>query len=135
MTIAGINVIAVLAATIAGMAIGALWYSPLLLAQPWMRAIGKRPEDIMPTPRPFIVAGLSNLVMATMLAGLMFHVGGAQIRTGVISALLVWLGFVATTIAVNHQFQGMPFALTLIDAGHWLAVLVLMAVVIGAFGT
>ncbi len=134
MTIAGINVIAVLAATIAGMAVGALWYSPLLFARPWMRAIGKEPTDIKPTPRPFFVAGIANLVMATMLAGLMFHVGGAQIRTGVVSALLVWLGFVATTIAVNHQFQGQPFALTLIDAGHWLAVLVVMAVVIGAFG-
>lgn len=134
MTIVGINVIAVIAAAIAGMAVGALWYSPLLFARPWMRAVGKSPDDVKPSPRPFIVAALSNLVMATMLAGLMFHVGGAQIRTGVISALLVWLGFVATTIAVNHQFQGMPFALTLIDAGHWLAVLVAMAVAIGAFG-
>jgi hypothetical protein len=39
-----------------------------------------------------------------------------------------------TTIGVNHAFSGASPKLTLIDGGHWLAVLVVMGAVIGAFG-
>jgi len=52
----------------------------------------------------------------------------------VISALFTWGGFVVSTILVNNAFSGRRYALTAIDAGHWLAVLVLMGVVIGWMG-
>ena len=35
---------------------------------------------------------------------------------------------------VNNAFGGRRYVLTVIDAGHWLAVLVLMGVVIGWMG-
>jgi O-antigen/teichoic acid export membrane protein len=101
-----VSLVAIIAAAISGMAVGALWYSPLLFARPWMRALGKSEGDIQPGSRPFIVAALGNLVMAFMLSGVAFHMGGANVRTAVISAVLIWTGFVATTIAVNHRFQG-----------------------------
>ena len=46
----------------------------------------------------------------------------------------VWTGFVITTMGVNHTFGGQKPMLTLIDGLYWLAVLVLMGAVIGAFG-
>ncbi|HSO46981.1 MAG TPA: DUF1761 domain-containing protein, partial [Rhizobiaceae bacterium] len=39
-----------------------------------------------------------------------------------------------TTLVVNHRYGGFGWDLTLIDAGHWLAVLLVMGAVIGAFG-
>ncbi len=42
--------------------------------------------------------------------------------------------FVVTTNGVNNAFLMKPLALTIIDAGHWLFVLLLMGVIIGAFG-
>jgi hypothetical protein len=41
---------------------------------------------------------------------------------------------VITTLAVNHAFQGSKRALTLIDGGHWLGVLLLQGAVIGLMG-
>ena len=49
-------------------------------------------------------------------------------------AIFVWLGFVLTTTATNQAFEGMKPVVTAIDVGHWLAVLVLMGAIIGAFG-
>ncbi len=46
----------------------------------------------------------------------------------------VWVGFVLTTIGVNQAFHGTKPLVTLIDAGHWLAVLLVMGAIIGAFG-
>lgn len=72
--------------------------------------------------------------MAWVLAGLIGHMGTVTIRSAVISALFVWLGFVVTTIIVNTSFSGRRYLLAAIDSGHWLLVLVLMGVVIGWIG-
>ena len=37
---------AILAATVAGMLLGALWYSPLLFGKAWMRALGKTEAEV-----------------------------------------------------------------------------------------
>ena len=68
--------------------------------------------------------------MALMLAGLMGHIGDVTVRGGVISGFFVWLGFVITTMGVNHAFGGAKPMLTLIDGGYWLAVLLIQGAVI-----
>jgi ABC-type transport system involved in cytochrome c biogenesis permease subunit len=81
-----------------------------------------------------IIAFVAQLVMALMLAGLMGHIGAPSVMIGVISGALVWLGFVITTITVNNAFQKRNVSLTVIDGGHWLAVLALQGVVLGLVG-
>jgi hypothetical protein len=140
MSFAGINYWAVLVAAVAGWVLGAAWY--MALAKPWMAAHGWKSEADMlgpsgkTSPLPFIISFVAELIMAWVLAGVMFHVGkGAfTIKGGLISAFLVWLGFVLTTISVNYGFSKKPPALIAIDAGHWLAVLLLMGIILGAWG-
>ena len=57
-----------------------------------------------------------------------------SIRAGIISGFLLWLGFVITTMAVNHTFQGARRSLTLIDGGHWLGVLLIQGAILGWWG-
>lgn len=142
MTFAGINYLAVLVAAVAGWLVGAAWYN--VLANQWVAAQGKtmeafKQEQAAKTgdPRaflPFVLAFAANLLMAWVLAGLIGHLGQVTIRSGVISGAFAWLGFVVTTIAVNYAFGSRTWRLFAIDAGHWLAVLVLMGAIIGAFG-
>ncbi|MET0348108.1 MAG: DUF1761 domain-containing protein [Methyloceanibacter sp.] len=135
MSFAGVNYLAVIIATLAGFGLGTVWYT--VLAKPWMRAVGKTESD-----RPqsgaqillFATAIVALFVMALMLAGLMAHIGDVTVRGGVISGFFVWLGFVITTMGVNHAFGGAKPMLTLIDGGYWLAVLLIQGAVIGAFG-
>jgi hypothetical protein len=135
MTFTGVNYVAVIIATSAGFGLGAVWY--MVLSKPWMRAVGKTEAD---RPRgtaqalPFAIALVALFVMALMLAGLMGHLGDITVRGGVISGFFVWLGFVITTMGVNHAFSGAKPMLTVIDGLHWLAVLVIQGAVIGAFG-
>ena len=74
--------------------------------------------------------------MAWVLAGLLSHLGPGQttVWNGIVSAAFVWLGFVATTIAVNNMFSYRKPKLSVIDSGHWLVVLIVMGAIIGAFG-
>jgi len=135
MTFTGVNYIAVIIAALAGFGLGAIWY--MVLAKPWMHAVGKteadRPQGSAQVV-PFAIAIVALLIMAWMLAGVMGHLGDITIRGGVISGFFVWLGFVITTMGVNHAFSGAKPMLTLIDGGYWLAVLLIQGAVIGAFG-
>lgn len=132
MTFAGINLLAVLAATVAGFAAGSVWY--MVFGKTWAAAQGKVQADFKPSPGPFILAFAGQFVMAFVLAGLLGHLGSVNIHNGIISAIFVWIGFIAPTVAINDSFQGAKVSLTVIDAGHWLIVLMLMGAVLGAFG-
>lgn len=133
MQFAGISYLAVLAAGIGGFLTGAVWYT--VLGKLWLAALGKSESEVKPTPGPFIVAAIGQLVMAFMFAGIVGHLGEITVINTMISAIFIWIGFIVTTLSVNHTFQGASPILTLIDTGHWLAVLLVMGLIIGLFGT
>lgn len=132
MTLAATNFIAILVAAVAGWLFGMVWY--MSLGNAWMSAIGKTREDLKPSPGPFVIAFVALLVMGWVLAGVIGHMGQVTIRNGVLSGFWMWLGFVITTLTVNHGFGGQKPKLTLIDGGHWLGVLLVQGAVIGALG-
>ena len=144
MTFSGINYLAVLLAAIAAWLAGAAWYGAL--AKPWVAAQGKSMEEFKAQQAamrgsavayaPFIIAFVAELVMAWILAGTLGHLGPGQVtlRNGAITAFFLWLGLVVTTMAVNYAFGARKPMLFLIDAGHWLAVLLVEGAIIGAMG-
>lgn len=139
MAFAGTNHLAVVAASAASFLFGGVWYG--ILSKPWMQALGKSETDLKSTGRSmpllFSITIIAQLIMAWVLAGLIGHLasGPVTIRTGLITAAFLWLGFVATTLAVNHGYQGSRWSLTMIDGGHWLGVLLIQGAVIGLIGT
>jgi hypothetical protein len=138
-----LNYLAVLIAAVASFAFGAAWYGAL--SRQWMEARGlsatdmeKAKAEMGTIPVPYVIAFIAELVMAWMLAGILLHLehGGLtpNIRNGLISAAFLWFGFVATTLVVNHAFQGTRKSLTLIDGGHWLGVLLIQGAILGWWG-
>ena len=134
MAYAGTNYLAVIIAAIAAWLFGAAWYG--ILGKTWMRAARIDPTAMKMSATPFIVSFICELVMAFVLAGSLGHLGPGQVTVvnGVVSAIILWAGFIATTIAVNQRYQGFGWDLTVIDAGHWLGVMLVMGAVIGWWG-
>jgi hypothetical protein len=135
MQFVGINYWAVLVAGAVAFALGGVWYH--LLSKPWMAAHGFSPEQLhgkMGTPSSLLIALVADVVMAYILAGMMGHIGAVTLRSGIGSALFVWVGFVLTTLTVNNTFGQRSPKLILIDGGHWLIALVVMGAIIGAWG-
>lgn len=138
MQFAGLSYFAIVLAAVVSFMFGWLWYG-VLFSKQWMAAVGKTEEDLKrqgPSPAPFVIAFIAQLVMAWVLAGVIGHLGPGEVtfKNAIIAAALIWAGFVITTLAVNHAFQGAKRALTLIDGGHWLGVLLLQGAVIGLVG-
>jgi hypothetical protein len=132
MTAVPVNYLAVFVAAVAGFVTAWIWYA--ILGNSRQRASGKTEMSDVPAFLPFAIAFLANLLMAYLLAGLVGHMQDVTLRGAIVTALFIWAGFIATTMLVNHQFQGVKPIVTAIDAGSWLAVLIVMAIVIGLFG-
>ena len=136
MHFAGISYLGVLLAGVAGFAFGAAYYTTF--GKYWMAALGKTKEEIErdKSAMPFIIAAVAQLVIAFVLAGTIGHLGDGMVtvRNGVITGLFIWVGFIATTIFVNYAFQGAKMKLAVIDAGHWLGVVIVQGLIIGWVG-
>lgn len=124
-----VNFLGIIIATVAGMASGAAWYG--IFAKPWMNAAGLTEADIEQKPSLYVVAGLVQLIIATIMSVLFAHFGSISIGGSIMAAFFLWLGFCVAPMAVNHRFQGKGWDLTIIDGGFWLVVFVLQALIIG----
>lgn len=140
MDFANINTIAVMLAAAASFLFGGVWYGAL--SQHWMDAAGLTLDDIKPSKgpvlSPYISAFLAELVMAFVLAGVIGTTVGTSritIWQGMVTGAWTWLGFIMTSLVVNHAFQGARKALTFIDGGHWLGVMLVQGAVLGWLGS
>jgi len=141
MRFTNVNIYGIAAAAAIAWTFGAIYYG--VLGKAWIAALGETPETLKAKNAgksqiamilPFIVSFIAEMVMAYALFGLMVHIGPFTPRSGVISGMLCWLGFVLTTVTVNNAYPGRKIALTVIDAGHWLGVLAIMGAMLGWFG-
>ena len=129
--------VVVLAAAIASWLFGAAYY--MALSRPWLEASGFSPERRAALesgkrdPLPFVLSFAAEVLMATVLALLIRGVGSLGVGPGLVMGATLWLGFVLTTIATNNAYGGRGVALTAIDAGHWLGVLIIQGAILGAF--
>ncbi len=128
-----LNYLAVVVAAFVPMVLGGLWYSPLMFARPWMRAVGRSADELTGASLGYALAAVMALLTSYALARVILWAEADDVFNGALVALLVWAGFVATVLAVNTYFGGRPRELWLIDAGYQLAALILMGAIHGAW--
>ena len=135
------NVLAILVAAIAAWVFGAAYYMPL--GKFWLAAQGRTMAEMQAANAgksavekafPFVLSFVAEIIMAWTMYGLLFHTGNFSTRGGVISGVIIWFGFVLTTVAVNNAYPGRKLMLTVIDSAHWLGVLLIVGAVVGGFG-
>jgi Protein of unknown function (DUF1761) len=136
-----VNILAIVIAAVAAWIFGAAYYGAL--GKQWVAALGTSMDALkaqnagkssVAKASPFVLSFVAELIMAFVLWGIVFHVGTFSIRSGIISGVVCWLGFVLTTIATNNAYPGRKVMLTVIDAGHWLGALAIIGAIIGGFG-
>jgi hypothetical protein len=134
MSYLAVNWLAVILATVAAWAFGAVWY--MVLARQWVASIGKKMEDIDRSDyTPYLWSVLCIFVMAYFVALLTpMLTETTNVINGVIVGAHMWLGFVITSMVLNHRYAGAPWARTFIDGGYLLGVLLIQGIVIGLFG-
>lgn len=139
MDFSSINWLSVILATIAGYAIGAVYY--MTFGKLWMKAARIDPAAMKMRYSPFVISFVAELVMAIVLYFVLDDITFAgtfseefDLKSGLAWSFIIWLGFAVMPIVVNQRYQGFGWDLTIIDAVHWLLVLLAMGAIIGWFG-
>src|SRR3989344_920593 len=105
-----VNYLAVLAATVAAYAVGALWHSPVGFGAYWMRLMGFTQDSMRTMPltaaQAMTVGFVVMLVQAFVLAYLMVLIGIDSISLALQLGAWVWLGFLAPTLANGWLWEG-----------------------------
>ena len=132
-----INYLAVLVSAAAGFVIGMLWYS-VLFGKAWMKLSGMDKKKIEKERKKGMAksyaAGFAVLVvMAFVLAHFVDMAEAATVLEGAQAGFWAWLGFVATIMLNKVLWEGKPFKLYLLDAAHYLVVLLAMGSILAVW--
>lgn len=122
--------VAVLVATVAAFALGAVWYGPLF-GKVWMKAVGVTPER-MAGFNPAVAYGTTfawALLTAIVLGAELGQ--GAGATWGTSCGAMIGAFFVLPSLATNYLFEGKPFLVTAINGGYHVVRFALMGLVIG----
>lgn len=125
------NYLSVFVTTVVAFVIGALWYSPLLFGDAWKKLLKikvskKEMEAAMKGMWKVLIGGFFvTLILVFMLDLFMNFLNVVTLSQGVLLGFLIWLGFLATTMFNIVLYEKKPFRLYLINAGHYLAVLLI----------
>lgn len=133
------NLLAVLLAAVAAMAIGGLWYG-LLFGKSWMNMMGYTPESmramkLSPAAAMGIQAVLALLMMYVLAHGIIFGIaftGIGGIEGGVMGAFWYWLGFVVPLTAAPFLFENKTWKLWAFNAAYYFVTLMVGGAIIGA---
>lgn len=136
-----VNWLSIVLAAAGAWLFGGVYYTSL--GGPYLAALGKTPEQCkaeqaakssLGKAAPFVIAFVSEIVMAWALYGILVHLNAFTLRGGIIAGVLIWFGFVLTTMTVNNAFTGRKTMLTVIDGGAWLGAMIVIGAVIGGMG-
>jgi len=126
-----VNEVAVITSTIVALAIGSIWYSPLLFGQQWMRAVGMTDEELDASkdqiPRMFFLAILANLVALFIVAQFIALSKQAGMSLQHIAVLLIFVigAFISNAIIWEEK----PLSYLFINVGY-VAVVILEGIAI-----
>lgn len=132
-----INIWATLVAAVISMGLGALWYSPILFGNLWMKTQGITAEDMEEMSKGMVGAYLlmfiGAVVMSFVLGHMVDYTGSNSIVTGVTTGFWLWLGFVAPVTLQSKIFEDKPCTLWLLNNAYNLAGLCLMGAVLAVW--
>lgn len=140
MTWSGIYFPAVLAAAVACMVLGFVWYSPLLFARPWTIAMGMDPDDKVKMAEMQKGAGklygaafLASLLGAMLLSKLLAVMGIRLPLYGMKIGAAVWVGFVMPVQLTGTLFGMRSLKVFFIDTGYQLVCYLAMGAILAVW--
>ena len=129
------NLWAVLVSAVIQWLLGALWYSPLLFAKPWMALVGIQKDA---ANRKSMVPGMissfiGSLILSFVLAHVVLWGHVITLRRGALVGFICWAGFIACPNFAQGLYESRPFKLFAINTGYWLVALIVSGALLAAW--
>ncbi len=134
MQIGAVNYVAVVAAAIAGMIVGMLWYGPLF-GKKWMKPMGfsgKGMKSMKMKAQTSMALGFVAVLISSFV--LAHFVSGIGLTNALAVGFLLWLGFMLPISAGSVLWEGKDSELFYLNAAHGLVGMLVMSAVIALLG-
>ncbi len=128
------NWLGAIAAAVAAMVIGFVWYSPVLFGTAWMNALGKRMEELGSPKVAVPNALVMNLISALVLTHAIKAMGAETLMEALHIALGLSVGLIVTNQLMRDRFHGMSGKLSLINSGNTVVTYLAMGAAIALVG-
>ena len=138
MDFSSINWLAVIAAVLASMVIGSIWFGPKAFYPAWLKALAQidkndpNDQNMGPVIRIFAFVILASLIQAIFMAMVVNALGSTTLVSGALTGFLLWLGFIAPASLTNKLFADRVKA-WYYEVGNHLITFVVMGAILGAW--
>lgn len=129
-----INYIAIITATIASYILGFVWYSWPVFGKSWAESLNLTKEEADNTDGlggAFIISLISGLAKSVFMALMLLTTTTTGILTSALLGSAIAVIFTAASLAYYNGFARIPSKLTLINSGHSVIELTMIAAIIG----
>jgi hypothetical protein len=131
-----LNWVAILVAAIASFIFEALWFSAFM--KEWLAGIGRTREWLLSpagiTPAVQYATAIVCSIIAAAVLSICIQASGEQTaRRGILCAVVLWFGFIATSWAKAYIFEVRTLQIYAIYTGYYLIELILMGAIVGAW--
>ncbi len=130
-----LNWVAILVAAIASFIFEALWFSVFM--NEWLTGIGRTREWLVSTGLnpavQYATAIICSIIVAAVLSICIQALGKQTARRGILCAVAIWFGFIATSWAKAYIFEVRTFQIYFIYTGYYLIELILIGAIVGAW--
>jgi Protein of unknown function (DUF1761) len=137
LVVPAINYLAVLAAVVASMVIGFVFYHPAVLGRMWMRLVGHSEETGASAGSALVypVVIVASFVTAWALAGATFlayeFYEGSFLVAALVTGWILWLAFTVARMLVHDLFDTRSLKITALSALNEFLIITAMALIIG----
>jgi len=130
--IESLNILAMVVCVVTNMVIGALWYSPVLFGNAWLRLTGKKAEDISKEDanKSMMLGIIPSILITVFLALLVEFVGASTVLDALVVGSLVSIGFIGMSALNLVFFENRSFKLAVLNVGYSFASLNVAAVIL-----
>lgn len=133
----GINYWAILVCAVLAMGIGTIWYGPLF-GKLWMRLSGMadmNAEECKRQQKKAVPLYFVQFALTLLQLFILAHLTGDTVKSGMLSSLIVWAGFVLPTVAASCMWTAEPRSMAwkrfFVQAGFQIACFVVFGIVLG----
>lgn len=131
-----INYLAVLAALIASMVIGSVFYHRAVFGRTWMRLVGHSDETVQGgSPLAYPIVIVASFLTAWALAGAAYlaykFYEGSFLLSALVTGWILWLSFTVARMLVHDVFDTRSLKVTALSALNDFLTITAMAFIIG----
>jgi hypothetical protein len=130
-----LNYLAILVSGLFLWFLGAIWYSPVVFAKPWMEILGMKKGESKQSGLilGMVASFIGDVVLSFILAHIIFWANATGFANGCVLGVLVWIGFIAAPNLPQGIYERRPFKLFAINSGYWLVGLFIVGGLLAAW--